>query len=229
MNGVDGVSEMFARVSNLFPVLNMLPKEASASLDRTGKIERFGAGSVLLNQGNICPFVPLVVSGRLKVYILSPEGREVTLFYAHPGEFCLLGIACRMKTGALPSMVEVVEDAELYTIPAAEYETHLEHNADWNRFLFSTLYQHLFDAMSTMETLLFTRVDQRLAHYLISRCKGKACILYVTHEQIAAHLNTAREVVSRLMGELKRRNILDYERGKVKIIDLKALEELTQA
>ncbi len=220
------MSEVIKRLSGLFPVLNLLPEPAVSALVRTGNIERFGAGSVLTNQANICPFVPLVVSGRLKVFILSPEGREVTLFYAYPGDFCLLGIACRMKSGALPSMVEVVEDAELFTIPSSVYETHLEHNADWNRFLFSTLYQHLYDSMSTFENLLFTRVDQRLANYLLSQCKGRTCILYITHEQIAAHLNTAREVISRLMGELKRRGILDYERGKVKILNLEALKGL---
>jgi CRP/FNR family transcriptional regulator len=80
--------------------------------------------------------------------------------------------------------------------------------------------------LSTFENLLFTRVDQRLASYLLNQCKGKTCILYITHEQIAAHLNTAREVVSRLMGELKRRGILDYERGKVKILNLEALKAL---
>lgn len=220
------LSDKQKALTDLFPVFNMLPEKDLSSIVNSGVFARYPTGSLLSKEDNICPFIPLVLSGTLRIFILSPEGREVTLFYANPGDFCLLGIACRMKTGELPAVVEVQEEAEFFTVPAPVYEAYLEPNAAWNRFLFSTLYQHLYDAMNTFENLMFTRVDQRLAQYLLTQSKNKSHILYVTHEQIAVHLNTAREVVSRLMAELKRRNILTYERGKIHIKDIKALAQL---
>ena len=148
---------MQEKLTELFPVLRGLPREDLQAIVSSGSVIRAQAGGILTGNVQVCPFVPLVLSGTLRIYILSPEGREVTLFYAGPGDFCLLGIACRMKSGELPAVVEAQEDAELFTLPAAVYERYLEPNAAWNRFLFATLYRHLYDSMVTFENVLFTR------------------------------------------------------------------------
>ncbi len=214
------------RITGLFPVFNYLPEQSLKTLIDSATILCYPAGSILSNEKYQCPFIPLVLSGGLRIYMVSPEGREITLYYAKTGDCCLQGIACRMKQGELPALVEAYENVELFTIPAAYYESILEKNTEWNRFIFNSLYQHLFDSMSTFEQLIFTRLDQRLAMFLLKRCRGKECTIYITHEQIASRLNTAREVVSRIMADLKRRNVISYERGKVRIQNIDSLNEL---
>lgn len=214
------------RMLALFPVLSELSPEALSSVINGGVMACYAPGTLLAKNDKLCPFVPLVVSGSLRIFISSEEGREITLYHANPGDCCLMGIACRMKAGVFPAEVEVEQESELFTIPSALYERYLEPNVMWNRFLFASLYEGMYVSMTTFESLLFSRVDERLAQFLLEQSHGRPTTIYTTHEQIAVKLNTAREVVSRLLGELKRRGILTYERGKVRILNIEALKAL---
>ena len=217
---------MDERVSLLFPVFMELPEDVRNTVFSFGTVVNYPAGTLLTKNDNVCPVVPMIISGTLRVFISSEEGREITLYHAKPGDCCLSGIACRMKAGALPAQVEALQDSELFTIPVPMYERYLEPSAVWNRFLFSTLYDRMYDTIVAFESLIFSRVDRRLAQYLLEKSGGKQTTIYITHEQLAMQLNTVREVVSRLMAELKSRGLVTYERGKVRIVNVKGLAEL---
>jgi CRP/FNR family transcriptional regulator len=217
------------RIVKLFPVFLELPDDVRKAIFSIGAVTRYQAGTLFGNNEKLCPIVPLVISGALRVYISSEEGREVTLYRAKPGDCCLSGIACRMKAGALPALVEVEQDSEIFMIPAPAYERYLEPNAMWNRFMFASIYERMYDTIMTFEGMIFSRVDRRLAQYLLEKSGGKPATLYITHEQLALQLNTAREVVSRLMAELKRRELVTYERGKVRIINMEGLKNLVSS
>jgi CRP/FNR family transcriptional regulator len=216
-----------ASLTKLFPVLQTLGERALQALIGEGSLVRRKAGAVLMRKGETCPHVPLVLSGVLRVYKLSPGGREMTLYRAEAGDICLVSVACKLTGEDFPAIAQVEEDAEMFLIPGGVYQRTLEGHLPWKDFVIMTLYRRLAESLQVLESVTFERVDRRLAAWLLERAAQEgSATLRVTHEQIAAELGTAREVVSRMLGEMRHQGWLEMGRKRVTIADRGALEDL---
>lgn len=221
--------DTLTRLRMLFPALQTLEESAQRTLIEQGSLAKRPAGTVLMRQGEVCPHVPLVLSGALRVYKLSPGGREMTLYRAGAGDTCLVSVACRLTGDDFPAIAQVEEAAELFFIPHAVYSRVLDSHIPWKDFLIATLYKRFSESLQVLESVTFDRVDRRLAAWILDRseAQGKAT-LSVTHEQIAAELGTAREVISRMLGEMRHQGWLELGRRRVRILDPEALRELSE-
>lgn len=218
-----------ALLLSLFPVLKTLSAEAFDVLVREGRLVKKDAGTIMKRQGEACPNVPLVLSGVLRIYKLSPGGREMTLFRAYAGDTCLVGVACKLTGEDFPAISVVEEDAEMFLIPTSVYQKYFERHLPWKDFVILTLYKRLAESLQVLESVSFDRVDRRLAAWLLNASKKeKDATLHVTHEQIAFELGSAREVVSRMLGEMRHQGWLELGRKRITIVDRKALEELAE-
>ena len=216
-------------LTELFPVLGTLGKEALSELMREGSLVKREAGTILMRQGEICPHVPLVLSGVLRVYKLSPGGREMTLYRAAAGDTCLVSVACKLTGEDFPAIAQVEEDAELFLIPGGVFQRTLDRHLPWKDFVILTLYRRLAESLQVLESVTFDRVDRRLATWLLERAEQEgSATLHVTHEQIAAELGTAREVISRMLGEMRHQGWLELGRKRIGIADRDALEDLSK-
>lgn len=214
-------------LTKLFPVLETLEPEALSELMREGSLVKRGAGFILMRQGETCPHVPLVLSGVLRVYKLSPGGREMTLYRAASGDTCLVSVACKLTGDDFPAIAQVEEDAELFLIPGGVFQRTLDQHLPWKDFVILTLYRRLAESLQVLESVTFDRVDRRLAAWLLERADADGTpTLRVTHEQIAAELGTAREVISRMLGEMRSQGWLELGRKRIDIADRDALEDL---
>jgi CRP/FNR family transcriptional regulator len=214
---------------SLFPVLKTLDHNALQELIREGSLVKRTAGTILMRKGEPCPHVPLVLSGVLRVYKLSPGGREMTLYRAAPGDTCLVSVACKLTGEDFPAIAQVEEDAELFFIPGGVFQKYLDTHLPWKDFVILTLYKRLAESLQVLESVTFDRVDRRLAAWLVNHSEEeKSATLHVTHEQIAVELGSAREVISRMLGEMRHQGWLELGRKRIKIIDKKALEELAE-
>lgn len=210
--------EQIKRIDELFPVLNQLSEEKRHILFEYGQVIELPVGQMLMQQNQQCQFIPLVLSGRLRVFTLSDTGREMTLFRTNPGETCLLSVACQIRNQDFPALAQVEKKAKLFMIPISVYLAVLENHPAWKDFMILTLYDHLVSIIQTLEAVAFNRTDRRLAEWLLEHYEKEGQTIFYTHESIAVELGTAREVVSRLLGELKNSGVVALARGRIDIL-----------
>lgn len=220
--------EDISQLDRLFPALTGLAPATRDEIFAAGQIIRLPAGQMLMQQNQQCRYVPLVLSGILRVFKVSAGGREITLFRTGPGDTCLVSIACQLRCEDFPALAEVEEEATLFMLPTASYHKLLDGQAAWKDFLVSTLYGHLLTSLEILEAVAFDRTDKRLITWLWDKCGGHQAEIRTTHEAVAIELGTAREVISRLLGDLRERGVVSLGRGRIKIINPDALRTLNE-
>jgi CRP/FNR family transcriptional regulator len=220
--------DQIARIEKLFPVLTRISTQDRKIIYDAGQFIELPAGQMLMQQNQQCQFIPLVISGQLRVFTLSAGGREMTLFRTGPGDTCLLSIACQIKRQDFPALAQVEAEASLFMVPIPVYHQVLAEQPAWKDYLILTLYGHLTSTMQTLEAVAFNRTDRRLAEWLVNHMPSHGKTIRCTHEAIAIELGTAREVVSRLLGDLKNQGALSLGRGRIDILQPDVLRLLGQ-
>ena len=221
--------EQINRVDQLFSVLRLLEPSSRSALFSAGQVIDLPTGQMLMQQNQQCRFVPLVLSGQLRVYTVSENGREMNLFRTVPGDTCLLSIACQIKKQDFPALAEVEHAASLFMIPVQTYHQILAEHPAWKNYIIVTLYSHLTSVMQTLEAVAFSRTDKRLAEWLLDHKPDRSRTIRCTHEAIAIELGTAREVISRLLGDLKNQGAIELGRGRIEILQPAALHLISQS
>lgn len=173
-----------------------------------------------------CTGVIAVKQGRLRVYLLSEEGKEVTLFRLLERDVCLLSASCIMKNISFDIYVDAESPTELFVLNAATYDKIAKDNPAVGNFMTEMISMRFSEAMWVMEQILFMKLDRRLAMFLMEQANlenGETITL--THEQIAGHMGSAREVISRMLKYFSNEGILSVSRKGIKILDRKRLAE----
>ena len=175
-----------------------------------------------------CLGLVAVKTGQLRTYILSPDGREITVGRLFEYDCSLLSASCVMPDMQLNVMIEAEKDSSFWSIPACLFKNLAEESlavANYSRDLLASNYSEL---MWLMEQIMFKSFDKRLADFLLeeSRVENTA-VLNITHEKIANHMGTAREVVTRMLRYFQADGMVELRRGIIELTDLKKLEALT--
>lgn len=169
----------------------------------------------------------MIKKGELRIYILSPEGREVTLYRLGEKDTCLLTAACILKNITFSIMVDAEVDSEVFLISSAAFKELKNKNIQVESFTNDIINCHFSETMWAMEKILFTSFDKRLAFFLLEQSREKGSeVLNFTHEYIAKNLGSAREVVSRMLKYFQNEGIVSLSRGSIIIKDKKKLEAL---
>lgn len=213
-------------IYELFPFMAKLDPAAQDQLQKEGMLIQIGDGESLHPPDGCCDAVPLILSGVLRICKISEGGREVTLFRAFPGDVCLVNLTRQLQLSDFQAFAVAEDTCQLLLIPAGFYQRWLKNFIPWKDYLITILYKRLSETMDVLEQVAFTKADKRLAHILYSLSKGQNTALLITHEQLAVELGTAREVVSRLLSELKRKGIITQKRGSIVILDIQALSRI---
>lgn len=211
------------RTLKAFPhMMELSEQERTATLDSLG-VGTYPAGTVMMEQGRKCRGAALVLSGVIRVYKLSDEGREITLYRVGCGETCVLAISCLLGGVDYPVIAEVEDDAEVAMLPIDMLRQLMLKSEPWQRYIFAAMASSMIDVLNVLDEVAFRSMDARLAARLLQCDLGK---IEMTHEQLAADMGTAREVVSRLLKELENRKYVQLKRGSVIILNRGALEEI---
>ncbi len=174
-----------------------------------------------------CTGVLVIQSGCLRGYLLSEEGREITLFRAYPGEVVFLSAPCAMRQITLEVMIDAEEETDLLVIDGSAYASVTSENVYAENFSLRAVTARLSDAIWVMEQIMFMRFDRRLAAFLLDEMdKSGHPQLKMTHDQIARYMGTAREVVSRMLRYFTSEGIVRQSRGTIELLDRKKLENL---
>jgi len=179
---------------------------------------RFPAGQVLFSAGQGCQGLPLVMGGRIKVQMTGVSGHSIVLYRLEADDICTLSIGCLMTGRAYKAEAVVEEEAQALMIPRGVFERLMDQSVGFRLGIMESYGRRLDDLMLLVEEVAFRRMDQRLEEWLLVRAARGPVI--ITHQELAVELGTAREVVSRLLKELERRNMVRLARGKIEVTNL---------
>lgn len=212
---------------DLFPSLGELTAQSRALLETSAKRIACVGGTPLVARGDLVTGAYLVEKGALRVYYVSAEGREGTLYWVEPGQSCILALNCMFSRLAYPAWVESEGETEVTIVPGDAYRRLFATEPAVQSFTFEVLSGRLFELMALIEETASQGLEARVAAFLIRRSKGAAA-LAVTQDQIARHLATSREVVSRVLRGLAARRLVATAQGRVSILDAKGLAGLVE-
>lgn len=209
-------------IENAFPFIQALSREERARLLEHSRHSLIPAGTRIMDETLRCSGVTLVVNGLVRIFKLSEEGKEITLYRIGRGETCVLTVACLLGNGSVPYPVSAVteHDTLLVVIPVDVFRRLFEAATPVREFVFSAMAAKFYAVLGLVENITFKRTNERLLDLLISKTGGGAYPLYATHESVAAELGTAREVVSRLLKEYEQAGMLTLQRGKITLRSL---------
>lgn len=175
-----------------------------------------------------CLGMTLVISGELRAYILSEEGREITLFRLNKDEVCVLSASCVISQITFDTHIVADKKTEILVVPSGVFSSLVEKNIYARCYMYEKMTERFSAVMFSMQQILFMRFDSRLASFIASECErtGKSEI-NMTHEQIAQHVNSAREVVARMLKRFVSDGLIEMKRGSILVTDMEKLKKLT--
>lgn len=172
-----------------------------------------------------CVGVLFVKSGCLRVYIMSEEGKEVTLYRVMPGEICILSASCVLSEITFDAYVDSEALSEVVVLNAFAFSKMIKNNIYVENFSNKMKAMRFSDVMWTMQQILFFSFDKRLAIFLYEESIKNGPIIRYSHMEIAKYLGSAREVVSRMLKYFENEGIVKISRKEIEIIDKKKLME----
>lgn len=187
----------------------------------------FRKGELIFGCRESCLGMILVSSGILRAYLLSEEGREVTLFRLEEGEICILSASCVLQEITFETHLTAESDCELLVIRAGILESLMAENIHLRCFVYELATQRFSSVMWTMQQILFARFDRRLATFLLAEEKRTGSRkIAMTHEEIAQQISSAREVVARMLKRFSAEGWVEVRRGEILLLDRDALGAL---
>ncbi|GGC75924.1 Crp/Fnr family transcriptional regulator [Marinobacter halophilus] len=181
---------------------------------------RFPPGQVLFSAGEHCRGLPLVLGGSIKVQMTGVSGHGIVLYRMGADDICTLSIGCLMTGRGYRAEAVVEEAAEVAIIPKGLFDRLMDQSADFRLAIMESYGRRLDDLMLLVEEVAFHRMDERLEEWLLARATQGQRVLTITHQELGVELGTAREVVSRLLKELERRQQVKLARGKIELTGL---------
>ena len=178
-----------------------------------------------IHDGDDCTGAIFVKKGCVRVYILSDEGKEVTLYRLFEGDVCLLAASCVVQAITFDVCVEATEDSECYILNPSAFQEVADRNDEMKIYALELTVERFSDVMWAIQQILFMSLDRRVALFLYEEMNARGGdTVKLTHEQIAKYISSAREAVSRMLKYFEAEGIVELSRSGVKVIDRKKLK-----
>ena len=221
------MEELRKPMSNRLPFWNLLTdKEKEILKDNT--IERtYTKGSIVFDNSSSCLGLLNVISGQVRAYLVSDEGKEVTIFKLEDNDLCVLSASCIIKQITFDTQLIANEDTEVLIVPANVIEQLAYQNIELRCYLYERALDRFSDVMWNMQELLFKGLDSRVANYLINQYeRNDSTIIKVTHEEIANDINSAREAVTRILKLFVQDGLIKLQKGSIELVDVDVLYDI---
>jgi len=215
-------------VESFFSFWNKLTPQQKSQILGNSINANYKRGENIHRGDNDCVGVLLIKSGELRTYILSEDGRDITLYRLGSGDVCILsGASCILKNITFDVHIDAEKNSELISINSAVFQQICNENIYAENFSYKSTIDRFSDVMWAMQQILFLSFDKRLTNFLLAEISrtGSSTIV-MTHEQIAKYIGSAREVVSRMLKYFEKDGFVKLSRGKIEVIDVVHLKEV---
>ncbi|ADI00340.1 Crp/Fnr family transcriptional regulator [Salisediminibacterium selenitireducens] len=219
----------YSKATEQFPFFTGLSQEAQTASKQELTTVSYEPGIILLEEGHVCRNLFFILEGTIRVYKLSPDGREVTLYRMTRGETCLITASCMLHGQPFNAVAETETAVRALSVPHRFLQTHLFQDFSFMQFLFGNTFSRFQDVMDAFSRITFDSLHQRIATAVYQRASetGFPPTVYFTHEQLAVEIGSSREVVSRALKKPLFASILTGGRGKIRIHDYEKLRRLS--
>lgn len=186
---------------------------------KEGEILTFNEGDIIMDYGKPVRFMPLILSGTIRVMRKDEEEREIILYYLSNNESCAMAYACCMEAKKSEVLAIAEDNVELVKIPHNKLDEWLIKYPSWKSYIFGSFTQRFNELLKSLESIAFHKLDERLINYLKAKAKitGKNAI-QLSHNQIAEEMGTSRVVISRLLKQLENDKKLLLYRNEIKLL-----------
>ena len=209
------------------PVFSKLTKSQQDILTRSAFIRQFSKNDILHNGSQDCTGLILVLCGQLRAFTISDDGREITMYRLFERDICLFSASCIMNSIQFDITITAEKDTEVLVIPPEIYKSIMEVSAPLANYTNEVMASRFSDVMWLIDQIMWKSFDKRLAGFLLEECSLEGTnILKITHETIAGHMGTAREVVTRMLRYFQNEGMVKLTRGTVEVTDKIRLEQL---
>ncbi len=210
----------------LFPFWSHLTQNEKDNITQSIYTETYEKGTLMHRSEENCKGLMAVRSGQLRTYILSDEGREVTLFRVYANDVCVLSASCLMDSIEFDVLIEATDRTEVLVIPSLCLNQIIKSNPYVELYLYKSATEKFSEVMWTMQQILFQKIDQRVARFLWDESmRNHHDELQMTHDEIAKYIGSAREVVTKVLKYLAEHQAVELKRGKIIILDKEKLKK----
>ena len=214
-------------VSEYLPFWSKLTQPQQEQLRGVMEFRSVKKGTRIHDSSEECLGLVILKSGQLRAYILSEDGREITISRLFEYDVSLLSASCVMPDMQFNIMIEAEKDSAFWSIPACLFKNLVDESLAVSNFSRNLLSSNFSELMWLMEQIMWKSFDKRLAAFLLEECQLEGSqVLKVTHEKIANHLGTAREVVTRMLRYFQSEGMVQLTRGAIEITDEEKLQAL---
>ncbi len=202
-----------------YPILNN--NELIEEILLNGELQKIPAGEILIDLDEKLIAFPLLLNGSIKISREDDDGNEVFLYYVDAGNTCAATLTCCMSSKKSNIRAVVEEDAEFIMLPFEFMDVWMSKYKEWREFILTTYSIRFEELLKAVDQLAFKKMDERIENYLIEKSKLAGLrIIHTSHQEIAIDLNTSREVVSRILKQMEKNNLIKMGRGKIELINI---------
>ncbi len=193
--------------------------EIREKLYQYGNAKTFQEGDVILNENAYIKAIPLVTKGSIRVMRTDEDGREILLYYIKSGESCIMSFLGGMHHDTSKVKAIAEEETEILFIPIDKVTDLIKEYPEWLDYIFRLYHKRFEELLDVVNAVAFKKMDERLLNFIKRKCElTKSHTLYVTHEQLANELGTARVVVSRLLKQMEDEKLVTLGRNKITLL-----------
>lgn len=216
-------------IKDFFPMWDRLSPGQRDRLSAAVLERRVGKNEIIHSGDMDCTGLFLIRSGQLRAFILSDEGREISIYRLFERDICLFSATCIMRSIQFQVTIQAEKDSLLWVIPAEVYRQIMEESAPLANYTNEIMASRFSEVMWLIEQVMWKSFDRRLAAFLLEEAAlENSDLLKLTHEQIARHLGSAREVVTRMLRYFQAEGIVALSRGALELTNRQALEALAE-
>jgi CRP/FNR family transcriptional regulator len=193
--------------------------EIREKLAAYGLVKTFMEGDVILNENAYINAIPIVTKGNIRVLRTDEDGRELLLYYIKAGESCIMSFLGGMHHDTSKVKAIAEEETEILFIPIDKVSLLIKQFPEWLDYIFRLYHKRFEELLEVVNAVAFKKMDERLLQFIKKKCEiTNSHTLYVTHEQMANELGTARVVVSRLLKQMEEAGLVQLGRNKITLV-----------
>lgn len=205
-----------------------LPVDVRRRLNATARILKFSRGDKVFGPMSVPDGLFFLYEGRIRVSQSSDNGREIVLYRVDAGESCVLTTACILAEEAYNAEGVAETDVTAILLPKATFDRLAAEEDAFRNFVFAAYSRRLIDLLRVVDDVAFGRIDVRLAERLLTLGQGRKEV-HATHQDLASELGTAREVISRVLNDFQKRDLIAQSRGVISLSDKMGLATIAQS
>lgn len=222
--------EIIQVLQDRFEFWDILSIDEKEMIAKSTEINIYRSGEILHGSSKVCTGILYIIRGKLRGYVLSEDGRDISIERLRKGDLCVMSASCIVEALNQNFYVEAEEETEVLVVDASTLKDLSERHMEVKIFLLEIAKDKYLKAFHHMQNMIFLPVDRRLAMKLIEESDliGSNEI-FLTHEDLAKDIGSAREVVSRNLNVFQDKGIIKLYRGRIKILSSDNLKKYVES